>query len=144
MSTHYTRPDAGAARAPFPIVSRDVTRYRSAAEICAAINAAAADAPEFSDACYAPDAADWHGPTRGASFAHFLYCIDGARGSYSVSNTRENLLTLARKVNTIRAAFDGKPRRAPAAKRAPTSAPHVAARFADRWKRARCDPACGK
>jgi hypothetical protein len=128
MSTHYTRPDAGAARAPFPIVSRDVTRYRSAAEICAAINAAAADAPEFSDACYAPGAADWHGPTRGASFAHFLYCIDGARGSYSVSNTRENLLTLARKVNTIRAAFDGKPRRAPAAKRAPTSAPHVAAR----------------
>ena len=128
MSTHYTRPDAGAARAPFPIVSRDVTRYRSAAEICAAINAAAADAPEFSDACYAPGAADWHGPTRGASFAHFLYLIDGARGSYSVSNTRENLLTLARKVNTIRAAFDGKPRRAPAAKRAPTSAPHVAAR----------------
>ena len=128
MSTHYTRPDAGDARAPFPIVSHDVTRYRSAAEICAAINAAAADAPEFSDACYAPGAADWHGPTRGASFAHFLYCIDGARGSYSVSNTRENLLTLARKVNTIRAAFDGKPRRAPAAKRAPTSAPHVAAR----------------
>jgi len=128
MSTHFTRPDAGDARAPFPIVSRDVTRYRSAAEICAAINAAAADAPEFSDACYAPGAADWHGPTRGASFAHFLYCIDGARGSYSVSNTRENLLTLARKVNTIRAAFDGKPRRAPAAKRAPTSAPHVAAR----------------
>lgn len=128
MSTHYTRPDCAEYRAPFPTVSRDVTRYRSAAEICAAINAAAADAPEFSDACYAPGAADWHGPTRGASFAHFLYCIDGARGSYSVSNTRENLLTLARKVNTIRAAFDGKPRRAPAAKRAPTSAPHVAAR----------------
>lgn len=128
MSTHYTRLDCAEYRAPFPTVSRDVTRYRSAAEICAAINAAAADAPEFSDACYAPGAADWHGPTRGASFAHFLYCIDGARGSYSVSNTRENLLTLARKVNTIRAAFDGKPRRAPAAKRAPTSAPHVAAR----------------
>ena len=128
MSTHYTRPDCAEYRAPFPTVSPDVTRYRSAAEICAAINAAAADAPEFSDACYAPGAADWHGPTRGASFAHFLYCIDGARGSYSVSNTRENLLTLARKVNTIRAAFDGKPRRAPAAKRAPTSAPHVAAR----------------
>jgi hypothetical protein len=128
MSTHYTRPDCAEYRAPFPIVSRDVSRYRSAAEICAAITAAADGAPEFSDACYAPGAADWHGPTRGASFAHFLYCIDGARGSYSVSNTRENLLTLARKVNTIRAAFDGKPRRAPAAKRAPTSAPHVAAR----------------
>jgi len=128
MSTHYTRPDCAEYRAPFPIVSRDIFRYRSAAEICAAITAAADGAPEFSDACYAPGAADWHGPTRGASFAHFLYCIDGARGSYSVSNTRENLLTLARKVSAIRAAFDGKPRRAPAAKRAPTSAPHVAAR----------------
>lgn len=131
MSTFVTREAPDNWNAPLAAAS---TRYTSAAELGAAIRAAAAEAPEGSDECRRQYGTgdDWHGPTRPPSAVVFCYAIAGTRGQYTVANTRARLLAFADTVHAVRAAFDGKVRSGPRKRNAPAGSAVAAIR--DAWQ----------